>query len=134
MAAISRCSSIRSMAIVIRLILAGTLHVHCIIATRQADVTHTAVRLGKPYGTCVNADSTANNVYTDMYPVIYSHQSCIKSCYRDRIAESCQCMSPYYPFGNGTSTLPICNTSNRTQGQRIFILQFVFVHNRRRTS
>ncbi|XP_033109434.1 amiloride-sensitive sodium channel subunit alpha-like [Anneissia japonica] len=59
-------------------------------------------RIGSPYNTCVkDSDESFHNIYSDLYGVSYSVQTCTKSCYQEKVVERCGCFDSNYPFRGG---------------------------------
>ncbi|CAI5450052.1 unnamed protein product [Caenorhabditis angaria] len=65
-------------------------------------------RLGGKYGVCIKEASEVKAYY---YPLAYTTDGCLRTCYQDMIYAACDCMDPRYPAAANVTT---CQLANRT--------------------
>ncbi|XP_071964199.1 acid-sensing ion channel 2-like [Antedon mediterranea] len=92
---------------------------HTSIALRKVKID----RISRSLRPCMSLEDTEDYVdHYSMYGVRYSQQTCTKTCYQQKLIETCKCYDVYYP-NNEThlsieeKTVRACDLSNHTEDE-----------------
>ncbi|XP_077988552.1 epithelial sodium channel subunit alpha-like [Glandiceps talaboti] len=83
------------------------------IGVRREEIT----REPWPYSNCVLSSDTLEayaNVFTKIFGTNYTLESCMKSCYINRVVEECGCIDGLYPSPSEDVNLSVCRYDNMT--------------------